>query len=665
MWYLDSQLYEINQHIVGMQDMYLDTNQPDENRESVRSREMEDPKFTDLFRRDLSAWTWAPIKYSWLIVLFAFLSGSVFFTWRYYVIEKTYVSSCSLMRQEITDVRYSDLPLSYTPFSMDVIFNSILGHNCLRETARRLNLHLTHDQVFSLVSVRKAEKRSNYFFISAIGKTSKQSSELANTLAEVFLDEYKKMIRTSMEEPYRSSEKNLKTLIEEQNALQMRLNMLYLDSLKRRVGDLTERVAETPPEVVTHSEQSSAGDKQLMEARMELERLRQMYTDKNPMVEKQQLLVDKLQREYSKHDKEVLTKVIKGRNPEYVMLSTELSRMKAELESVEKALSGNGEGIASLRIGGDLYNVFTPQMNTIIGQIEMKKDQINKQEAATKKLLSFMNRSYSDISIREPAMPPKNAMPRKVMVYTLVGIVMGAGFGLALGLFFELINLSVRGKVDITEGLHLNYIGEIPILSSDARASYYSSIQEVVSNAKKLLPMERKSPAFIMLAKADHLPFDEVAFHDLLDVLYVKENLTYKVIRNLPEGAISDKSAFLINDVLYGLEDVLPKANEGQPFYFNLNELAFLSPPTAERMARFSSLMSQYQIVIWESFPPADHWQLFTEFADFADLIVIPMEYGKTSKQAVFRIVGRMGKARLPKIAGVLYNVNTKTGYYK
>ncbi len=625
------------------------------------------PQFSkaDIFLRDISCWYEAVLHRWWMILVLAVLFASAAFVYRFFCIPKSFSSSCALIRQEVADVRHSDLPINYSPIQVSVMFNMIRGSICLQETARRLNLNYNHEQMFNITSVQRAEKNSNYFFISAVAGEPQLAADIANTLAAVFIEEYKKMIRVNIEDSFNSSARNLSALKAELDNLQIRLAELYLSALRKRVVDTEIQLANTPQEVVVYSEKSSAGDKTLSEAKLSLEKMLQSYTEKNPMVVKQRLLIDQLEQEAKKNN-EVTTRVVSGRNQEYVAISLELSRLKAELAAAERMLQNN-EDISSLRLNFELLKALTPQMNTLRDQIDRKKEQLIKQESIHKTLTHFLERSYSDVVIHEAAKPPDVAMPRKVTIFTIAGGIFGMMCAFGVILILEFFNLSIRSRTDLDKALHVGVLGEIPEFEVEHRADYYSSLQEVVNNGKTFFAAEEFSNPgvkFILVSPevdaAD--AFKAGIYGELLEILTVKENLSYKIIRNISEEELAGKSKFLINDLLYGLEDALPETEERQDLYFKLDDLAFLAPPSPQQMFRLRNLMSRYDVVFWECFPPEKHWQMFADLFDFSDMLVIPVRYNKSSKLYVARTIGKL-RGQRDKIFALLYDVKKSLGW--
>ncbi len=616
----------------------------------------------DILRRDISCWYEAILYRSWLIVAIAILFAGGAFAYRYFFVPKSYSSSCALIRQEVADVRHSDLPLNYSPIQVSVMFNMIRGSICLDETARRLNLNATYEQMFRTTSVQRAEKNSNYFFVSAIAGEPQLAADIANTLAAVFLEEYKKMIRINLEDTLNSSIRNLNALKTELDTLQVRLAEHYLSALRKRVADTEIQLAETPQEVMVYSEKSSAGDKSLTDARLELEKMLQTYTEKNPVVIKQRLLIQQLEKE-NRNTSEVITRVLSGRNQEYVAINLELSRLKSELQAAERLLKNN-EDISSLRLNFELLRALPPQMNTLRDQIDRKKEQLLKQESIHKTLSHFLERSYSDITVHDAAKAPESAMPRKVTLVTLAGGFFGFLFAFAAILLLEFFNLSVRSRTDIEKALRIGALGIIPHFEVENRAHYYSALQEAVNNGKRFFGGDNAPPGvkFVLVAPEAGATgfFDSDVSRELQEILAVKENLNCKIIRDAGDDDAVGKN--LINDVLYSLEDELPETGEGQNLYFKLDDLAFLASPSPRQLERLRSLLSSYDLVIWESFPPEKHAQLFDDLFDFADMLVIPARCAKSSKLSIGRFIAHL-HGRRDKIFGLLYDVRKSLGW--
>ena len=152
------------------------------------------PKIEELFKRNLTAWPLALLHGWWLIVLCAIVLGFSFFLFRYLTAPKLYETTCTLVRQELVDVRNSGLPPGLTKVQTNTILNMIRSRGTLMTAARRLELDIPYESMFGMVSIKQAAKNSDYFYIMATTGDPKMSVRVANMIAQVFLDEYKKML---------------------------------------------------------------------------------------------------------------------------------------------------------------------------------------------------------------------------------------------------------------------------------------------------------------------------------------------------------------------------------------------------------------------------------------------------------------------------------------
>ncbi len=641
---------------------------------SVKTEVVLDPKSInrmDVLIRDVSCWYRALLRRWWVILLLLILGSGASLGYRLYRSPRLYTSSCAMVRQEVADIRHSDLPINYSPMQMNVMFNMIRGHACLMAAARLLNLDLDHSQMYNSIDVRRAEKNSNYFFISAVSKDPQLSADMANAVAKSFIAEYEKMVQKSTEATLKGSEAHIAELKGDIAKHRLLLGEFYRTATKRRIDELENQLKNTPAEKVMYTERDPSGDKRLANERLLLQSHLQTYTDKNPIVENQRKLVAALEKEAAQNN-DTLSKEVKGPNPEYVTLQSELTRVKAEYASMsvrgEYSATGGSdtadgeEKLTALRGQKELMDVLTPQMNLLREQIAQKKDLLLQKEALHLSLKQFMARSYTDVVTYENAQPPKEPIPRQLFLFAAIGALFGSGLGVFIVLFLELLNLTVRNKVDITKALHLRVLGILPVFSVDIRASYYSALQEVVTSARNYLEPKSRRPVVVLIAAPDaQTQMDETVFKDILEILYVKESLNYKVIKDADVADSSTQSKYLINDMVYGFGDELPAGNHEQPLYFHLNDLAFLTPPSLPQLETFREAMSGYDVILWETFAPEKHWQLFSDMFDFADMLILPACAGKTSKMNMLKIIDRLGADKRGKMFSVLYNMKKES----
>lgn len=649
-------------------------------------------RISDLFRRDLIFWFTALLHRWWLLISLPLLSGILFFSARSILAPKAYSASTALVRQ-VADVRSGALPTGYVSTQFNVILNMILSRANLNETSRRLKLNYTHEQLFRTISIRQASRNSNYFFITATTRNPKLSADIANTLSEVFLEDYKKFIRTNIEQICESSirsrnslqkelddllsrkkrlhdENNISSLTREQATNAQRIiiqedRLLHaetqLDALQKKYDDLEVQLQTTPKIVELYSEQNISSDRKLADLKLELSSLRQRYTDNNPIVEKQKTLIKALEdsiRENKTDDGKV--KVVNGRNAEYINLSNEQHKIKAERTALKSTVAAYTETLAKLKERRDKLDLLAPSLNLLEDQINQKRNLLLKQEALTKELQLFLDRSFTDVTIQETATVPTDPLPRRRPLFFLLGLFLGAVLSGGFVLGKEFINLSVRSKVDIEDALHIPALGIIPHFDHHCRADFYSALQGAVNQAEELLRGVEKTPAIIAIAPAQQEDLSTNILNEFCEILKVKRDVSYRIIRVAPEEQTSSSARYLVNDFLYGFTDTLPEPGKDQVLYFKLDDLAFISPPEEERIGQLRNTLQQFDLVIWELFEFELHRQLYSEICKSADLTVIPMRYGRTSKWQIYQTLLQLNTCKVQRIAGLLYDVENK-----
>ena len=649
-------------------------------------------RISDLFRRDLIFWFTALLHRWWLLISLPLLSGILFFSARSILAPKAYSASTALVRQ-VADVRSGALPTGYVSTQFNVILNMILSRANLNETSRRLKLNYTHEQLFRTISIRQASRNSNYFFITATTRNPKLSADIANTLSEVFLEDYKKFIRTNIEQICESSIRSRNSLQKELDDLLSRKKRLYdennissltreqatnaqriiiqedrllhaetqLDALQKKYDDLEVQLQTTPKIVELYSEQNISSDRKLADLKLELSSLRQRYTDNNPIVEKQKTLIKALEdsiRENKADDGKV--KVVNGRNAEYINLSNEQHKIKAERTALKSTIATYTETLAKLKERRDKLDLLAPSLNLLEDQINQKRNLLLKQEALTKELQLFLDRSFTDVTIQETATVPTDPLPRRRPLFFLLGLFLGAVLSGGFVLGKEFINLSVRSKVDIEDALHIPALGIIPHFDHHCRADFYSALQGAVNQAEELLRGVEKTPAIIAIAPAQQEDLSTNILNEFCEILKVKRDVSYRIIRVAPEEQTSSSARYLVNDFLYGFTDTLPEPGKDQVLYFKLDDLAFISPPEEERIGQLRNTLQQFDLVIWELFEFELHRQLYSEICKSADLTVIPMRYGRTSKCQIYQTLLQLNTCKVQRIAGLLYDVENK-----
>ena len=675
--------------------------------ESVFNPEFEQEKtepviiqITRLFKRDIWCWVNAIQKMWWLFAIFPLLFATVMFLIRTMTTTNVYVANCGLIRQEVTDTRNGILPPGYVNVQRSIILNLFKSRAVLEETVKRLSLPYTAEQLYNNISVN-SEKNSDYYFVSASSKDPTISAALANTLADVFIEEYKKLIRRNLEDlndsyvrtqndlekqlsdlderlKKVSAENNLTTIendvaFNNQRLLQVEDQLTRssstLESVKQALYELQGELANTPEQVVTSREKSTAAEDELTHAEARLREYEQIYASGNPLLIQQRELVkrlkaavEKARQEEEDGENDVNRKVIVARNPTYTQIEVAIASRRAEIKSLTNEINLNNETAIQLRSRRELLAALQPTIRQIEVDIQQNKIRINDTKVQIATIRSFLDRSFSDISIQELAKAPNTPLGRKRGIWAVVGFVLGTFVSLFVIICLEFFNLTIRSNVDIEQALKIRMLGMIPVLDQKHRADYYSALQTMTSNGKPFFSQASpEHPLLLVFAPDKRSDFDEKTKEEFCETLKIRMGCNYVIISPVKEEEFSQKQLpLLINDYLYQFTEEAPKPGKDHTVYFKLDDLSFISPLTDEQIQRVKKAYKSVSLIVWDLFDFELHRQLFAEIAHNADVTVIPMRYAQTSKLSIYRVLQFLKSFHVRNIVGFLYNVNNK-----
>ena len=657
-------------------------------------------RFTRLFKRDLWCWVNALQKLWWLFAIFPLLFAVIFFFFRTMTTSSVYVANCGLIRQELTDTRNAVLPPGYVNVQKSIIMNLFKSRSVLEETVKRLSLPYTAEQLFNNIDVQ-SEKNSDYFIVSSKSKDPTIAATLSNTLADVFIDEYKKLIRKNLEDLNDSYVRTQNEMEKQQDELNEKLKnlsaennlttidsdvafnnqrLLYiedqlaktsatLDSAKQALYELQGELASTDEEIVTHREKSTAAEDELTRAQSTLHSYEQIYAKNNPILIQQRDFVNRLKEAIEKAqqeedtDNDMNSKVVVSRNPAYTQLLVSIAAKKAEITALTNDIKLNNDMAVQLRARRELLSRLQPAIRQIEADLAQNKEQMNRTKLQISTIRNFLDRSFSDISIQELAKAPTVPLGRKRGVWAAIGFVLGTFIASLILFGSEIFTLTVRSNVDVEDALRIKSLGMIPVLEQAHRANYYSALQTMVTNGELFFSKGSADGGsmLIVLAPNKRSDMDEKFREEFCETLKIRMGWKYVIVSPLTEEEFNAKQTpLLINDYLYQFTDEAPKPGKDRTVYFRLDDLSFISPPTDDQIKRIKTAYKSAQVIVWDLFEFELHRQLFAEIARNADLTVIPMKYAQTSKLTVYRILQFMKAFHVKNIVGLLYQVNNK-----
>lgn len=674
--------------------MILGNEKQDRTPESqISSAEASGDTPVDFIKRDYRLWLMA-LQRGWLWLLIVppvvTIVAAVLLS---LTIKPQYESSCALVRQDLKDPRQSGLPSGYIPLQTTVVLNMMRSRANLQETIRRLKLPLSPGQLFNSVEVKQASRNANYIFLNATTSKPDLSCKIANTLAEIFVEDYKRVIRENLLTTLSTLERNHSMLNKEIDALNERLQNLArehrissadteINKLNLQIMDLEAAIRReeaqvnayqsqlatldatlqtTPEKVLVYEEKSTEGQVAMERARVELAQLRQRYTDENPIVQKQQetlLIMEKNMK--SAANTESQSKAVYGKNLVYLNLQTDRLRLNGEFSACKGRLKEYQEKLQQLVHDRNALSLLQPEFKQINEQITQKKTLLTKLEDTKKELEMFLDRSFSDISIYEPAIPATQMQGRKLKKLSIAAFVLGLFLTAGVLLASEAMNLTVRSRADLRDALHLLPLGVIPKLESHSRSAFYSSMQNLVDNAQgRLGQLDR--PLRVALAPLSPGDLDNGLLEEIMELLDLKDIRVLRIVCKTEVG--SSEAKHLINDYLYGLTEELPAPDNHGTLYFMVDDMAFINPPSPARINHLQQTLKDCDMVLWDLFEYEYNPQFFLALCQDSDMTIVPLLFGKTNKFAIFNAVKELRDHHLRNLCAVLHGIDWK--FYK
>jgi uncharacterized protein involved in exopolysaccharide biosynthesis len=396
----------------------------------------------------------------------------------------SWIATVTLIKRSSTDlfvVGTSGSPFKPQTYRLETLMDTLLLPSTLEETLRRSGVgqEMEARKFVKAIEVKQG-KNSNILNINIQWDEREKAAELANNLAEIFIDKNRAIRRSDAEEALlyyqeqlRQAEKEAADLDAELQAFQEEykisdittqiqvlvtdissLKMQY-ETSKAQVKALTKdldrlnRAIEKEPEMIVQSSYyQNPLKKNLTELEWALEQARGRYTDDNPKVIDLISRINQIKSLIERGKDEDNQSNTFAHNPVREELMTKryeteglLNQERIRAASLEKTLRELEERLELLSAKQKDYE-----------QLKAKKDAAallrSKLANRVEEARVMMERNEADFEILERAVPPDEpeSSGRRIMV--IAGAVLGTGAGLFLALLLELLDKRVRTRRD-------------------------------------------------------------------------------------------------------------------------------------------------------------------------------------------------------------------------
>jgi len=629
------------------------------------------------------------------LILIPVLTASLALCYVVFYKKKVWVARCMMFRHTNLDqVQGGDMPTIYKPVDTKVIIEMIRSRQNMRNVIQRLKLNTSVDSLYSQTEVQMDDENQNIISILAGSRSPQEAADIANTLAEVFVDEYVKTQNNSVEKIYemylRSKEltqqkvseleKEEQEYLKKSNVIsittetdgkfkqlnELEINLLQakllLSSLEIKLENVNKNMKGLKKEVPLNYTVSSPDSSAIEDMKTQLYKLQQRYTDENPRVQKLQSEIVYMQKqmEARKNNAPVPSQITYGDNQSWVLLEDSRIKTISEIEGSKQNISQLEVAIAQLKgqlgtlsqLGNNYYDINR--------KLQLNWDVLKKIDNMIMMLKFTLKSSVSDISIWERAEPPPTPSVKRRRITIVIGGL--AGFFLALGVIVlsELVDFTVKSRFDLENILRIKVLGILPKIEHVNLQTFYSAIQVIY---KRILEMtsEKDSPILVAFGDVESKSGKTFFIKKCIDVFNPQD----KKILYISTGDDISKNLdkFVINDYIYKdevIDSELAVENNNR-LYFMLDDYTYIAPADKFMIEKFvNKFKGTYDFVFWELFDFTKNEQLFATICESSALTVVMTRFRKSNKFGLMKCINFLKEHNCVNIGGILNCVDKK-----
>ncbi len=634
-----------------------------------------------------------------IIPILTFMAATLYLK---YGVPKVWPGKCILFRQTNIEKLSEDLPNLYKPLNMNAVIEMVRSRENVKEVIKKLKLNMSVNQFYNSTEIVTERDNLNMINIVAYSSDRELAPKMANTLAEVFLKNYIAMQNATGNNIYKNYhrhqkeavrdienlEKELAALLKKRNVinvesetnsrfkqlsyyeLEMANAQMKLQGLKVKQTSLKKHYELMPEKVEMQYVIAGTDNQQLESMRMQLNSLRQKFTDNNPKVRKLSKEIEFIEAKVKREAGQEKTpeKITYGANQNKSALKSKILENEAEISATESNIKQFKEDIKKVK--DDLNSLIRAESSylAVKRKLELKRELLTRISKVISVLNLALNANISDIVIMERAEEAQMPIKQKKKLQLLGSIILGLAISLGVVLMLELADFNVKSIFDLKFILKLESLGMLPNrIEDDEKHQYYSAFQIVFKKLTDIAePVDFPLITVSSVGEETGKTFIIEEFVSLLNTLG-KNVLYIKTIPSLPEDPAEARriNRAAVNSVIYmddRLDIKLPESVPDQ-MYFILDDSTFRIPLKKQMVRKFvNATKGRFDYIFWETMRYDINEQLFGTLCSEADINLIVASFRKSNKFKLLSWVNFLREERCRNICGVLNNVDYK--YY-
>lgn len=637
-----------------------------------------------------------------IAIIMSIILGGLAIVATHYAIKNEWKGASTLYRRPRNDTVKSEMPLLFGRTKLKTVVRTIKQHENLKNLKTKLGLDYSEGDLSKMIDV--TSDRNGIITIIVTAPKQNLPDKIANTLCEVFLENYVKEQNREAENIYmhytastsklstkiRLLEKKAERFLEKNNIisidsetslkfqqlndleLQLINNKMTLNKLNLKLKNIQKALKNMKDDTLQSYILSNSSNSNIRDLEAQYEALKQKFTDENPKVKSVLDQISALKKRAKNRVNQPPEPSQKTFGPNGVKITFEVERLKTEMEikSLSKNLARLEATIAKLKRTLDmLVNLKTPYTE-IQREISLKRDLLNKLEGVVAEAKMLMSSQVCDFAVLERAVKAKFPEPTKKKLIVVAAVVLGFAGAVVIALLLEFIDFSIKSKLDIESVVGIKVIGNFPDKDTVDKFEFYSAFQIFVNNFSSYMQYDDKTS--MCLFASDQSESGKSFVIERLTMCLEQQNKKILYIDTINEGSEQwddELSEYLVNPLLFDSKSVIDdvkfkKVNDNlYNGYFLFNEQAFQRMVDSSTMESFIEKLSEFDIIIWESFNCHENIQLFSTLASASKLTVLIARFRASNRGVLKGTVNFLKDRDIFNIVGVLNYVDRK--YYK
>lgn len=626
------------------------------------------------------------------VVIAAVLAGAGAFVLRSKTVVKQWAAKCVVIKHDKHLSGSKDVPYLYQDTNFKTLVETVKLRENLQRVIDELNLgSITTGELANAVEVTEGGKNSNVLNVETTWTEPVMASKITNRMVEIFIESHNRILNSAADKVYRYyvTQKEVQTkrlsvaqddflrfkeahgVVSVDSEMMLKLEKISVLELKLEEAIMLEKeyatqlesmreTVDSLPDTVKLSETFRSGQDELArEMQIQLDTLRQKYTDDNPKVKALIAQLDSVKKNMGSKDE-------KSSGEETYGTNTFKESLKVELVEIENFYSSSKEKVIGYTTAMEKYSAEVSELGSIEKEyfdLERKVDQASdllvtiNDKIVQAKMAKEVN--VSDLEILEYASIPDEHLPTRKKLMA-IGAFMGTGFiGTLILLGAAVLNGKVKTKADIKGWGKVDMFGTLPDRSLVTETEYFVRLQMAVKKIDDALPNQR--PCVVNVSSFEN---GEGRTTLMNEYAYLKTHVGKKVLvieQTRAVDTIINQS--VVNSHLFehnytGYPKLIRVCDNLDKLYLHIDESICRLNLSLEMVERFYARWMNYDYVLIEMFQPDMNIQVASQLIGAADLNLLITKFQDTPKGKMKKIAADIAAVSKNR-AGMIINFTT------